>query len=210
MTSQPASGGRNSWGYLSPAKPSPCGGTCGTHRPPQPGCHGLNSHSASSSLSAAYRRLTTGACTGGWARVTSLSGLMSIPRSSAVVASFRGLLGPLLSSLNWPLAPFRVPGAHPVLRTPLPLVAWRWTPALQTRVHQILLQWYPAGIQRAVALHAHRPWPCTDAIPPAAEDLFPVGIAAPGAPLKKRAALIHPRADWALPSYACECPPPTA
>ena len=105
---------------------------------------------------------------------------------SAVVTSFRGLLGPLLSSLNWPPAPFRVPGAHPVLRTPLPLVAWRWTPALQTRVHQVLFQWFPAGIQRAVALHAHRPWPCTDAIPPAEESLFPVGIAAPGPPLKKR------------------------
>ena len=105
---------------------------------------------------------------------------------SAVVTSFRGLLGPLLSSLNWPPAPFRVPGAHPAPRTPLPLVAWRWTPALQTRVHQVLFQWFPAGIQRAVALHAHRPWPCTDAIPPAEESLFPVGIAAPGPPLKKR------------------------
>ena len=42
---------------------------------------------------------------------------------SAVVASFRGLLDPLLSSLNWPPAPFRIPGAHPVLRTPLPLVS---------------------------------------------------------------------------------------
>ena len=86
---------------------------------------------------------------------------------SAVVASFRE---PLLSSLNWPTAPFRVPGSQ-----------WRWTAALHTRVYQTLFQCYPAGIQcRSLAC------PSSMAVyrgdPPADEHLFLVGIAAPGPP----------------------------
>ena len=67
VTSQLASGGRSSWGYLSPVKPSPFGGIFGT-RPPSPrGCHGSNSRSASSSLLAAYRHPLTAGNSGGWA-----------------------------------------------------------------------------------------------------------------------------------------------
>ena len=105
---------------------------------------------------------------------------------SAVVASFRGLLGPLLSSLNWPLAPFRVPGGSPCAPHATAASRVALDPSSANSGSPDPVTVVPAGIQRAVALHAHRPWPCTDAIPSADEDLFPVGIAAPGPPLKKR------------------------
>ena len=81
VMSRPALGGRSSWGYLSPAKPSPSGGISGTPLLLPHGCLGSSSHSASSSLLAAYRHPLIGVNKGGWARATLLTDLTWTPLS---------------------------------------------------------------------------------------------------------------------------------